>query len=356
MRSIEDMQKMFMDNRGLIGALGGAAAQEAIIRDVQKLGEQDLRTVYGDRPPSTLAGGLMGEIGRQSAFKPFTVTTPTGGATVSGAGDVTLGMTPEQERVRQQLTGFGEQAFGFLSDPAQRETEQSNLIGMLTQSPAARSAREAEIRTALQAAQAPEQERARLGLEQRLASQGRLGVETSMFGGTPEGLALEKAIQEQQAQNALAAMTQARDEQALTSSQTLAGLQEMRGRSQLAGDLGLQALQSSYLPQQQLISSLMPGLEASRLESALRTTGLGLGTGLAESTLEAQLGYNALANALRQQQFQGLFDLLKGEQEAAAQTAPTKKLDLTSMLPGSYVAPDPTQFKTPEDYLKAIGI
>jgi len=92
----------------------------------------------------------------------------------------------------------------------------------------------------------------------------------------------------------------------------------MRGRTGLAGDLGLQALQSSYLPQQQLISSLMPGLEASRLESALRTTGLGLGTGLAESTLEAQLGYNALANALRQQQFQGLFDLLKGEQETAA--------------------------------------
>jgi hypothetical protein len=154
-----------------------------------------------------------------------------------------------------------------------------------------------------------------------------------MFGGTPEGLALEKAIQEQQAQNALAAMTQARDEQALTSSQTLAGLQEMRGRSQLAGDLGLQALQSSYLPQQQLISSLMPGLEASRLESALRTTGLGLGTGLAESTMEAQLGYNTLANVLRQAQFQGLFDLLRGEQETAAQTAPTKKLDITSMLP-----------------------
>ena len=31
--------------------------------------------------------------------------------------------------------------------------------------------------------------------------------------------------------------------------------------------------------------------------------------------MEAQLGYNTLANALRQAQFQGLFDLLKGEQE-----------------------------------------
>ena len=44
--ALEDMQKMFMDNRGLIGALGGAAAQEAIIRDVQKLGEQDYTVVY----------------------------------------------------------------------------------------------------------------------------------------------------------------------------------------------------------------------------------------------------------------------------------------------------------------------
>ena len=34
--------------------------------------------------------------------------------------------------------------------------------------------------------------------------------------------------------------------------------------------------------------------------------------------MEAQLGYAGLATALRQQQFQGLFDLLKGEQAIAA--------------------------------------
>jgi hypothetical protein len=109
-------------------------------------------------------------------------------------------------------------------------------------------------------------------------------------------------------------MEQARAEQALTSQQTLAGLGELRGRMNLAGDLGLQAIPGAYQGQQQLLANLQPSLEAARLASALQSTGLGLGTGLAESTLEAQLGYSALANALRQQQFQGLFDLLKGEQ------------------------------------------
>jgi hypothetical protein len=74
------------------------------------------------------------------------------------------------------------------------------------------------------------------------------------------------------------------------------------------------ALPTAYSGQQQLLAALQPSLEASRIGSALQSTGAGLQAQLAESGLEAQLGYNALANALRQQQFQGLFDLLKGEQ------------------------------------------
>ena len=36
----------------------------------------------------------------------------------------------------------------------------------------------------------PEEERQRLEMEQRMAAQGRLGVRTAQFGGTPEQLAL----------------------------------------------------------------------------------------------------------------------------------------------------------------------
>jgi hypothetical protein len=112
-------------------------------------------------------------------------------------------------------------------------------------------------------------------------------------------------------------MEQARLEQALTVTANLAGLGETRSRLGLLGDLGLQSIPSAYAGQNQLLANLAPGLDIARIGASLQSTGLGLGTQLAESTLESQLGYAALANALRQQQFQGLFDLLKGEQQPA---------------------------------------
>ena len=141
-----------------------------------------------------------------------------------------------------------------------------------------------------------------------------------MFGGTPEQLALEKAIAEQQAGLGVSAMEQARAEQALQSQQTLAGLGETRARLGLLGELGLSSIPAAYAGQNQLLANLQPRLESERIQSALRATGLGLGAQLAESGLEAQLGYEALANAIRQQQFQGLFDLLKGEQQGSSKS------------------------------------
>jgi len=136
-----------------------------------------------------------------------------------------------------------------------------------------------------------------------------------MFGGTPEQLALNKAIEEQRAASAVSAMEQARAEQALRSQQTLAGLGETRARLGLMGELGLAAIPTAYTPQQELLRALTPQLEASRIAATLQSAGLGLGAGIAESAIESQLGFEALRNALRQQQYQGLFDLLRGEQQ-----------------------------------------
>ena len=308
---------MSQQGRALIGGVGGALAQQDIINRVQDLGEQDVRTVFGESPMPVFEGGLVGEIGRQSQFKPFTVTTPTGSRATLGAGGMDTMLSPTEQALQSRMLGFGSEAFGFLGDPEARAAEQASVIGMLTQDPSQRATRESDIFGRLTAAQQPEQERARLELEQRLANQGRLGVQTAMYGGTPEQLALQKAIQEQQANTAISAMEQARAEQALQSQQTLQGLGETRARMGLLGELGLQSIPTAYAGQQQLLANLQPQLEASRIASALQSTGLGLGTQLAESTLESQLGYAALANALRQQQFQGLFDLLKGEQAAS---------------------------------------
>jgi hypothetical protein len=296
----------------VLAGLGGAVAQNQIIKDIEGLGAEDFRSVYGNASPEYSSGGIMGEIGRQSTFKPFGVTTPTGSrATFSTTGNLDTMLSPTEQALQEQMLGFGTRAFQFLDNPAAREAEQGQIIGMLTQDPSQRAAREQDIFGRMQATLQPEQERQRLALEERLFGQGRLGVSTAQYGGTPEQLALEKAIAEQQAGLGVSAMEQARMEQQLQSQQTLAGLGETRSRLGLLGDLGLQSIPSAYAGQNQLLANLAPGLDMARIGASLQATGLGLGTQLAESTLESQLGYAALANALRQQQFQGLFDILK---------------------------------------------
>jgi hypothetical protein len=312
---------------GLIGAIGQGVLTEQGIKDIGQA-RQEANIFFGGQPDlPTYEGGLLGEIGRQSQFKPFTVTGTNvfgqpAAATISQTG-TELALSPEEAQLQRSLTGFGQGAFDFLSDPMAREAEQSALIGMLTQDPAQRAAREADIYSRLEAVQAPERERARLQLEERLFGQGRGGVRTSMFGGTPEELALNKAIEEQRAASAVSAMEQARAEQALQSQQTLQGLGEFRGRMGLLGQLGLQAVPTAYTPQQELLRTLTPQLEAARLASSLQATGLGLGAGIAESAIESQLGFEGLRNALRQQQYQGLFDLLRGQQQQQ-QTTPAQ--------------------------------
>ena len=307
----------------LIAGLGGFAAQNEAIKDIQGLSKDANTAIYGQNY-TVPQGGLVGEIERQSTFKPFGVTTATGSQAGFGStGNLNTMLSPTEQALQERMLGFGSSAFGMLGDPNQRAAEQANVIGMLTQDPIQRAAREQEIMSNLTALQAPEQERQRLALEERLFGQGRTGVRTGMFGGTPEQLALEKAIQEQQAGSALTAMEQARAEQALTSQQTLAGLGETRNRLDLLGQLGLQSIPAAYQGQNQLLANLNPALDAYRTSQALRATGLTTGAGLAESGLEAQLGFEGLAASLRQMQFQGLFDLLKGEQAAAAAPAAT---------------------------------
>jgi|SRR5210317_39301 len=309
----------------VIAGVGGAAAQQKIIKDIEELGKRDVAAVFGQETVPQYEGGILGEISRRTEFKPFTVTTPTGSRATLGPSGMDTMLSPTEQALQANLLGFGSNAFTMLGSPEARRQEQENVIGMLTQDANQRASREQDIFGRMQATLAPEQERARLGLEERLANQGRLGVRTAMFGGTPEQLALEKAIAEQQAGLGVSAMEQARAEQALQSQQTLAGLGETRARLGLLGQLGLSAIPTAYAGQNQLLANLQPQLEAERIGTALQSTGLGLGTQLAESTLESQLGYAALANALRQQQFQGLFDILK---TPAPQPTPSTVINL----------------------------
>lgn len=156
-----------------------------------------------------------------------------------------------------------------------------------------RATREQDIYDRIRATQLAEEERQRLALEERLASQGRLGVQTAMFGGTPEQLALAKAQEESQARASLAAIQQAQAEQA----------QQAR--------LGTQLLGAAYLPEAQAQNALQRGLLASQLAQRGQLYGTGLfgeasiagldallGSGIGQAELMGRLGTSLLSGAM----------------------------------------------------------
>jgi len=138
----------------------------------------------------------------------------------------------------------------MLADPLAQI--QGGLIGQ-TQQAMAQPAMTAEgLYGQIRGMQTPEEERQRLALENRLATQGRLGVQTAAYGGTPEQLAYQKAVQEAQNQAAFQA------------SQLAPQLEQQR----IANLGGL--LQTAYLPQQQSLAALQPGLDLARIQQAAR--------------------------------------------------------------------------------------
>jgi hypothetical protein len=127
----------------------------------------------------------------------------------------------------------------------------------------------------------PQRERERLALEERLQGQGRLGVQTSMFGGTPEGLAMAKAQEEAYSQNMLGAMT-------------FAGQEQLR-----QAQLGAGMLSAGYIPQAQLLGALQPGMTAAeqQRQSVSQATGAYGETYAAglEALLQSALGQAGIA-------------------------------------------------------------
>lgn len=203
----------------------------------------------------------------QTQFRPFTVTTGTGAGfgtqvdPVTGALTTTMALSPQEQAMQQQLFGGASQFFtGATADPAVREQQ---------------------IYEQIREATAPQERMERLGLEERLAAQGRLGVRTAQFGGTPEQLAMERAQQQAMAQARLGAAQQARQEQ----------MQQAQ--------LGQQFLGSGYVPQTQLLAATAPSQQLAALQNALQRQGATLFGEAAIGGLESQLiAEQARANLL----------------------------------------------------------
>ena len=261
-----------------LGGEGGTAANTAAALGLgtaglalANKGYEDVGAV-GERAFSEFSaeGGLADKLSGMLEFQPYTVTSATGGQfgmtqdPETGQMSYNLATSPEEQAFQQQAMKDAEMYFGQARTPiAQRE--QQVYDRMLT-------------------AMSPEQERQRLALEQRMASQGRLGVSTAQFGGTPEQLAMAKAQSEAQNQAMLNAMQFAGQEQ------------------QRQAQLGTGMLSAGYVPQAQLLNALQPGMTAAeRQRQALSEQAGAYGetyaTGL-EALLQANLGQASLAGGL----------------------------------------------------------
>jgi hypothetical protein len=122
--------------------------------------------------------------------------------------------------------------------------------------------------------QTPEEERQRLELEQRLFAQGRGGVQTAQYGGTPEQLAMAKAQAEAQNQAGLMAMQQAGTEEQAALNRALS----------LSGQAGQFAGMSSDLQsasQQRGAQLAQLGMSSEQIQSQLASEGLSRASGAA---------------------------------------------------------------------------
>jgi len=218
----------------LFGDIAGLAAINAAYNKLGSIGTS----------AQTKADAIAQDVYDKGKFQPFTVRSNLGTSSIAAGGslDSYLGgqaLTTQQQmfnRAIQDVTGetSGAQLASNLGlDLIERSrtefdqpiaqygqmmsaSEQALNQGMnfMGQAGMPLGQREQQVFERIRAAQRPEEERNRLELEERLLTQGRLGVQTNMYGGTPEQLALSKAQSESQNMAMLQAMQQAQSEQA----------------------------------------------------------------------------------------------------------------------------------------------
>jgi len=215
------------------------------------------------------------QLQEQAQFKPYTVTSGLANVRTTPEGGFGIDLSPEQQALQTQLQGQVGGLFGQVgADPA---TAQAQLYEQI------------------RAVQRPEEERQRLALEERMLSQGRLGLSSAAYGGSsPELLAMETARQE--------AMGRA----------NLGARQQSQAEMLQAGQLGGLLQAAGYQPQQQALSLL----EASQIPAGYlsqgQRTGATLQGQLEQSGLEGYLQAAELGQAERLAQLQNMANIVGG--------------------------------------------
>lgn len=358
---------------GLAGLLTGSGNTAATVLAGLGASDQMGNISATQQNYANTINSMMQQLPSQVEFKPYTVTsglgtsstTPTGGvtSTLGGQGqalsNAALGGAQQFTQQAQQANPMlGAQAglFGTMLGNYQGNPAAANVASLANQYGALAgqagqgllqdtTAREQDIYNRIRAAQTPEEQRAQAALEERLAAQGRLGVSTAQYGGTPEQLAIAKAREEAKNSAMLSAMQQAGAErqQALAEASGLTGLagnlatglggltaQDLQNQLALAGgsqaalaqQLGLQQgygqlgagmMQMGYTPYEQLRADFAMSNYPAQLAASGRETGVGLLSQLGLGGLAEQTKLETLRNNLLNQMYQTAGGLFSGQ-------------------------------------------
>ena len=328
---------------GAMGLLGGASLKDLGMGYLgYEIGQQGIERAR--EIPSMMgeaSANIANQVGQAAEFRPYTVTSGAGNIGISGSGvDLSSNATQQQLQnqanlmsqqfgqglpnvqgmdqaaynTAQQAMGansgqFASQLGGLYAGLGQNQMEnasQANTLAGLQGMFADRAGQQEPTATAesiynqIRATQTPEEERQRLALEERLQAQGRGGIQTAQYGGTPEQLAQEKALAEARNSASLQSI-QAAD--ALRTSQ--AARQTQAG--QLAGNLG-QIGGNLTAQQQELGQGLLGlGLKGQELGSNMSTADL------ARAQTAQQIGstYSQLPAMLQGQQLGNIAGMLE---------------------------------------------
>ena len=251
---------------GLIG--GGTAyyAGKEGISDAEAAGQAGLGV--GQEIGTTAAG--------MAEFKPYTVTSGlVQSASTTPEGGLDLQLSPEEQARQNQYLGQAQGMFGGLTGDVAGGSQ--------------------AIYEQMRAAQAPEEERRRLQMQEGLFSSGRGGVQNAMFGGgNAETFGYEQARQEAMLNAQVAARSQFGEEQ----------------QNMLQSAQGLQT--AGYNPQQQAIDLFgAANAPASYADAARRHQGSLYGQAAGEG-LQSFMEGQKQANELRQIQMGGMLTAAGG--------------------------------------------
>tara|TARA_R110002012_G_scaffold97665_2_gene234549 strand:- start:1372 stop:2496 length:1125 start_codon:yes stop_codon:yes gene_type:complete len=302
---------------GVSGFLGGTGGQLL----GTGLGIDALNEMRGlGKEAQTEALRIGGQAQADTAFKPFSISTGFGGVAAGPQGGYTTTLSPEQQALQSQLAGITGGLTGGYGGAPDVSGIQSQALGgvqgLLQQAQGGIAGREQDVYDRIRATQLPEEQRQQIALNERLAAQGRTGLRTAQFGGSPEQFAMEKARAEAMNQASLASIGQAQAQREAD----LAAATGMFGLGSQASFLpsGLQegqlgniqsALGLQYMPEQQLLGSLTPAISLADLSSVAQRQGAGLFAEAGMSGLAERLGaektrteglaglYNSLINA-----------------------------------------------------------